>query len=413
MSQLRRFAQTNNATVGTSTPRRGSTSASPASVPSTPVRGTPVPVTPRTRLVYPISPATSPSISASTPFDWEAARSQRPPPYATPLQGKRVRGLRQSEVGTPGAASPGPLTPGGKRSQRVVRKKGLVERISSIPSEIAFQISLFPHNVPLPSSVTSAYLLGGFLHFLHLCVRVARISRVPDSDLGWEDMYREGEGDSWFDWTIPTATILFSAAVLNTLYLFTRTRIYQLTLASDPVSSPHAAYVSRPRVVRPQDDNEPPRRRIQLGSLALSLLSHLGRALMLSIRFLLNLSPPKAREQTIRGINSTERIQQLEVWTPGELESTLFAIYSPVHALLWTAVTSANWMLICCIMGTVSVQMRAMTRAYETLLKDRAIIAAEVLHEYDEKFVYPRVMPVRKDAAVMTHQSEMVDVWTN
>lgn len=134
---------------------------------------------------------------------------------------------------------------------------------------------------------------------------------------------------------------------------------------------------------------------------------------MLSIRFLLNLSPPKAREQTIRGINSTERIQQLEVWTPGELESTLFAIYSPVHALLWTAVTSANWMLICCIMGTVSVQMRAMTRAYEALLKDRAIIAAEVLHEYDEKFVYPRVMPVRKDAAVMTHQSEMVDVWTN
>lgn len=115
------------------------------------------------------------------------------------------------------------------------------------------------------------------------------------------------------------------------------------------------------------------------------MLSHLGRALMLSIRFLLNLSPPKAREQTIRGINSTERIQQLEVWTPGELESTLFAIYSPVHALLWTAVTSANWMLICCIMGTVSVQMRAMTRAYETLLKDRAIIAAEVLHEYDEK----------------------------
>lgn len=50
-----------------------------------------------------------------------------------------------------------------------------------------------------------------------------------------------------------------------------------------------------------------------------------------------------------------------------------------------------------------------------------------MLHEYDEKvrtvnsfssttlttvqFVYPRVNPVRKDAAVMTHESEMVNVW--
>ncbi|KAJ2981492.1 hypothetical protein NUW54_g10867 [Trametes sanguinea] len=54
---------------------------------------------------------------------------------------------------------------------------------------------------------------------------------------------------------------------------------------------------------------------------------------------------------------------------------------------------------------------RALSRSYEALLKDKAIIAAEVLHEYDEKFVYPRVNPVRKDAAVMTHESEMVSVW--
>lgn len=38
------------------------------------------------------------------------------------------------------------------------------------------------------------------MHFLHLCVRVSQIRRVPDSDLGWEDMYREGEGEAWFDW---------------------------------------------------------------------------------------------------------------------------------------------------------------------------------------------------------------------
>ena len=35
--------------------------------------------------------------------------------------------------------------------------------------------------------------------------------------------------------------------------------------------------------------------------------------------------------------------------------------------------------------STDLVQIRAMNRSYEALLKDRSIIAAEVLHEYDEK----------------------------
>ena len=130
----------------------------------------------------------------------------------------------------------------------------------------------------------------------------------------------------------------------------------------------------------------------------------------------------------VNGSTDSERIQQLEVWSPGPLESNLFAIYSPVHALLWTAWTSANWMLLFCIMVAVSVQLSMTTRAYDALIKDKAIIAAEVLHEYDEKvrlillgdiepwvdplqFVYPRVNPIRKDAAVMTHESEVVDVW--
>ena len=38
------------------------------------------------------------------------------------------------------------------------------------------------------------------MHFVHLCIRVAQIRKIPDSDLGWEDMYREDEGEDWFDW---------------------------------------------------------------------------------------------------------------------------------------------------------------------------------------------------------------------
>ncbi|KZT70117.1 hypothetical protein DAEQUDRAFT_689622 [Daedalea quercina L-15889] len=406
MSSLRRLAQTNNANVAAS-PRQHASASTQAS-PTTPVR-TPQ----RTRIVYPVSPVTSPSISASTPFDWEAAKSYKPPPYATPLANRRVRGLRQSDIGTPATGSPGFGTPNTRRRERVIRKKTIVEKITSIPSRIAFEISLFPDNVPRPQPKTSARLLGGMLHFIHFCVRVSRIRKVPDSDLGWEDMYSEGEGEAWFDWTVPASILLFAAAILNTLYFFTRTRLYQLTLATDPVSSPHATFVSRPRTMRTPTDNEAKKPPSRVGPVLWAVLGHLWRGFVVSVRFLLNLSPPKDRQKIISSSDDTERIQQLEVWSPGPLESRLFAIYSPVHALLWTAWTSANWMLIFCVMFTVSMQLNVMTRAYDALIKDKAIIAAEVLHEYDEKFVYPRVNPVRKDAAVMTHESEVVDIWEN
>ncbi|KAI0807611.1 hypothetical protein C8Q74DRAFT_1190101 [Fomes fomentarius] len=394
MSSLRRLAQTNAA--ASASPRVGGAfSASTAASPSTPVR----PSTPKTRLVYPISPVTSPSLSASQPFDWEAARSRRPPPYATP---NVKRKNRSSDMGTPGK------TP----SKRVVRKKSLYERITDIPSQISFEISQFPHNVPLPSPQNSARVIGGTLHFLHLCVRISQIRRVPDSDLGWEDMYREDQGEAWFDWSVPMTFVLISASVLNTLYLFTRTKTYYLNLASDPVSSPHASFVKRPRTPhRASSDELVPRRSILalLTGLLGSLLSTLWRGTVLSFRFLLNLSPPKIRAP--QPWEEDERVQQLEVWTPGELEMSLFALYSPVHALLWTATTSANWMLAFFVMFILGVQTRALCRSYEALLKDRSIIAAEVFHEYDEKFVNPRVNPVRKDAAVMTHESEMVNMW--
>ncbi|THH27507.1 hypothetical protein EUX98_g6696 [Antrodiella citrinella] len=384
---LRRFAQTNSAAV-TSSPR--SSHASAQASPTTPVKNGGPPLTPRTQLVYSISPLTSPSLSASTPFDWDAARSRKPPPYSSPLAGKRVR---QMQNGSPNGGKGAP--------KRAVRKKNMFEKIQAIPSQIAFEIALFPHNVPLPTPRNSAYLIGGFFHFLHLCIRISQIRAVPEADLGWEDMYRERESESWFDWTVPLTFLLISAATLNTMYLFSRTRLYQLNLAKDPVSSPHAAFVSResPNHVPPPST-----------PIYISVFKHAWRAFVVSVRFLLNLSPPKDRQVSSNGAG-VEKVQQLEVWTPGELEMALFAIYSPVHSLLWMALTGGNWMLIGLIMGVVGMQTQALTRSYEALLKDRNILAKEVMHEYDEKFVYPRINPIRKDASVMTHQAEMVNIW--
>jgi len=116
---LRRLAQAN----AMASPRRSSSSTNhrlSTSTSSTQTTAPALPITPRARVSYPIarSPLEYPSISASLPFDWEAARGLRDPPYL-PLGPKRRDG-RNSDLGTPD----------GKRtsSRRAVRKKSLYER---------------------------------------------------------------------------------------------------------------------------------------------------------------------------------------------------------------------------------------------------------------------------------------------
>ncbi|KAJ6630811.1 hypothetical protein B0H10DRAFT_1773890 [Mycena sp. CBHHK59/15] len=382
---LRRLAQMKNASASASpSPQSPSGIASSSASPISPL---PLPQTPRNRasILVERSPATTPSISSNIAFDWDAVRSRKPPPYATPQS--ISKGARRS-IGVPGT----PVRKG------VVRKKGLIERIMAVPSHIAFQIAIFPANVPVPKPQTSAWIIGGTLHFLHLCVRVSQVRKIPDSDLGWEDMYREGEGHSWFDWTVPMTIFIFATTILNTIYLFSRIKLYRLHLRPDPVSSPNAKFVSAQLDFQPL---EPP-------PLTTRIRTSLWFGFSTSWRFLLGMKPPVF--PTLPP-GKTARVQQLEVWTPGELEMMLFNVYSPVHALLWMATGSSNWMLMLLIMGCVGAQANAMTHSYKALLKDKEIIAAEVLHEYNQGFVYPRINPVRKDVAVMTHQSEVVNVW--
>ncbi|KAJ7273722.1 hypothetical protein B0H12DRAFT_997297, partial [Mycena haematopus] len=346
-----------------------------------------LPITPqsnRAPIPFARSPAATPSRASNFAFDWDAARARKPAPYATPQSISKSR----RSLGAPG-------TP---QRRGVVRKRTYFERITDIPSQIAFHIHMFPSNVPLPKPQTSACIIGGTLHFIHFCVRVTQIRQVPDSDLGWEDLYHEGEGHSWFDWTVPMTIFLLGAAVLNTIYLFSRIKLYRLHLRPDPVSSPNAKFVAAQLDFQPL---EPPPLRTRLAK-------SFWFGFSASWRFLLGMQPPVYNTVPPAKI---ARVQQLEVWTPGELELMLFNVYSPVHVFLWMATGSANWMLTIFIMGLVGAQAHTMTLTYKALLKDKEIIAAEVFNEYNTGFVYPRINPVRKDAAVMTHQSEVVNVW--
>lgn len=53
-------------------------------------------------------------------------------------------------------------------------------------------------------------------------------------------------------------------------------------------------------------------------------------------------------------------------------------------------------------------QTYALVHLYSTLVSDRAALQAEVMHEYNAKFVNPRVFVAKRDACVSTSQAEMV-----
>lgn len=81
-----------------------------------------------------------------------------------------------------------------------------------------YEIQDLPQN-SLPDLRKVARVLGTTLHISHLVVRYAKLRRLKDEDIGWEDML--GEMDmpgapsvgSWVDWVRQTATLVSAIKV--------------------------------------------------------------------------------------------------------------------------------------------------------------------------------------------------------
>ncbi|PWN52949.1 hypothetical protein IE53DRAFT_232611 [Violaceomyces palustris] len=65
-----------------------------------------------------------------------------------------------------------------------------------------------------------------------------------------------------------------------------------------------------------------------------------------------------------------------------------------------------SWILSLGMMSLFAFQVHHLSQTYKSLVKDRILLSAEVMHEYDEKFVLPRAMPLVRDASTMTSPVE-------
>ena len=138
--------------------------------------------------------------------------------------------------------------------------------------------------------------------------------------------------------------LLFCASLFTAFRLFSSIKLYNLHLRQNLVNSPSAEFVSTELDFTP----------LEAPSLAWRLFSWLRYHFSVSWRFLLNFKPPVRRSSPGARV---ERVQQLRVWAPGELELHLCAVYSPAHALLWTVTNGANWIIMFAIMAAVGLQV--------------------------------------------------------
>jgi hypothetical protein len=284
-----------------------------------------------------------------------------------------------------------------KRPTRVYRRVPLWQRIKSFPQDLWFKIEMLPETAPLPSQKRTGQAVAVLFHLIHIFAKWT----APSSSGGldeWKDMNAELqdtlEEESRFSWSIPIVLLLLVASSTNVLYLFTRVKSYNMHYRSKPVSSLNARFVRESELMT----QEPP-------TISQQLKTALYKSLRAFWYFLLGKTPPPVNTSNLRGAH----IQQLNVWSPGDFEMTLFSFYSPMHCLVWILFSSQTWITSLVLMGVMTAMIQGLIYSYEALVKDRSIIAAEVFHEYDSRFVNPRLHTVKKDACVMTHEAEMVD----
>ncbi|EPQ28713.1 uncharacterized protein PFL1_03517 [Pseudozyma flocculosa PF-1] len=213
----------------------------------------------------------------------------------------------------------------------------------------------------------------------------------------------QGQAEAWLRWvSIAMSLALVTIACYNAYFLFSSRRAYRLWMRTekDKIRSENSRLV--PTYI--DDEEEKPSLQERLTNATIDLLRGIP---------VIGWFVPAAEERPPTPIDEI-KVHELNVWQAPEVPLRIFSIYSPAHALWYSnsglfGITGAlTWIMGLALMSLFSFQIHLLARTYAALVKDRILLAAEVMHEYDEKFVLPRAMPLVRDASTMTNQSEIV-----
>ncbi|KAE8542015.1 hypothetical protein D1P53_002192 [Cryptococcus gattii VGV] len=365
------------------------------------------------------TPPQSLSKSASIPFDMAASA-------------KAARRAEQ-EVKLRGAES-------STKKKKFIRKKSLYQQVIGFPQKVADK---FLYHTPasildiLPDSHMANPIALGIhvVHYLLIApffstksddfVSVLRTGRTrSDVSSRWDEWENEGKGgkSGLLGGRIRAILVLLLMvlAIGNALYLFTRFRTYDMLLrnAQEPVHSPHASPVPAPKVKATKDDDDEkmfeapsPVGAEPWGPKALKFI---GKTVIFIIKLLMHavfsaFGRPLGNAPSLKDFDQAEdKIQSLRVWDPPEFCLAFFCAYPPTAPFITHLLTHINPFLTPVLHLSTTFLLSNLAQSYAQLVKDRMLLSAEVMREYDQRFVYKKIFSNKVDRGVSTNESEFV-----
>ncbi|WWD19365.1 hypothetical protein CI109_103824 [Kwoniella shandongensis] len=327
----------------------------------------------------------------------------------------------------------------GSKKKRFVRRKPIWQRVVSFPQQL-IDNAIFHSPTSIQDVLPDEHLANPIalaLHAIHYLLvaplfssrdeATSVLKNVSGRETGvssrWDRWENEGRTQSrglLGGWSKFVFTFLFLLlAVGNAAYLFTRFRTYdmQLRSAQETVPSPHASPVAAPKIKKEDDDDvftTPTAGTQEPTSPTARIIKFTGRALLFLIKFTFHATlsafgKPQQDAPTFTGFGQAEdKIQSLRVWDPQEFCLAFFCAFPPTSPLLTHLLTPLHPFLTPLLHLSTAFLLSHLAKSYAQLVKDRMLLSAEVMREYDQRFVYKRVFSNRVDRGVGTHEAELV-----
>lgn len=176
--------------------------------------------------------------------------------------------------------------------------------------------------------------------------------------------------------------MLVAASVLNAAFVYTRTRTYSLT--NRPLDKvPDTP--SRRKVVYTEPTYDP----TEPGSATASPVKKVLQSLLSS----------KSSTSSAENNANADEIWVLDTWDPPLFNLSLAALYSPLAVLLlWFGPVS--FFSLAVLLPALAYTLHTVTNLFLVAQRDKTVLHAEVLSEYEQTVVRPVVSAARRDVSV-------------
>ncbi|KAJ4300508.1 hypothetical protein N0V88_003183 [Collariella sp. IMI 366227] len=198
-----------------------------------------------------------------------------------------------------------------------------------------------------------------------------------------DDVFGDAPASGWFTLMANFLQwMLISISALNAFYAMTRSRHYRLFERNVEAPGPGTPSARRVRV-----DSSP--------------------AASTPMRIVQEVLRPETADQRAHP-DRTRDVWELKVWDPYPATLRMFCLFSPGHVLIHmlflplpTMDPRPSTTVFKCVLLQVilSAQLLLTHSRFSQQSKDMAIVQKEVMHEYDVKYVHPRLHPVMREAS--------------